>query len=185
MADDISIPAPPSFVYDPVDGVVEPKETAHGEQETDNQSRQKSENENGDVRFQGGENALGVQERPESDGPQAGDRDRPETVGPGQEEILAVVRQDVERKAEEAQRRDLLNQPYRVRVHLRDGRGGFVDFTCVVPWPQWLQWLQSWRGVAHDKGYVPLESISYIVHLDAAGKPEEMGENVVSFRRPL
>ena len=56
---------------------------------------------------------------------------------------------------------------------------------CIVPWPEWLYNLQQFRGIAHDKGFIPLDSIAYIVHLDTSGKPTlDVGENVVPFRKP-
>ena len=54
-----------------------------------------------------------------------------------------------------------------------------------MPWPEWLYNLQHFRGIAHDKGFIPLDSIAYIVHLDTSGKPTlDVGENVVPFKRP-
>ena len=53
-----------------------------------------------------------------------------------------------------------------------------------VPWPQWLQGLHAYHGIAHDKGFIPLHAIKLIVHLDIAGEPENIGQNVVPFRKP-
>lgn len=55
----------------------------------------------------------------------------------------------------------------------------------AVPWRDWLAGLQAYRGIAHDKGFIPLESIAFIFHVDLQGNPAvEMGENVVPFKKP-
>lgn len=43
--------------------------------------------------------------------------------------------------------------------------------------------LLIYRCIIHDKGFIPIEAILYIVHLDPAGKPiMEHSENVVPFK---
>ena len=54
----------------------------------------------------------------------------------------------------------------------------------VVPWSQWLAALHAFQGIAHDRGFIPLHSIRYCVHLDEAGEPAQQYEgNVVPLKR--
>lgn len=133
----------------------------------------------GDGRADGQEGAEGAH-RPES-GERPGSA---QAAGPGDAERL-------QQAAEAARQRDLLaaSQPYKVRVTLNDPAQSWVQFDCVIPWLQWLDQLQSFRGIAHDKGFIPLESIAYILHVDpATGQPlvtPDMGNNVVPFKKPV
>ena len=78
--------------------------------------------------------------------------------------------------------RDVL--AYKIRVQLNNPAQNWLDLTCTAPWVDWLNALQVYRGIAHDKGFIPIESIAFIVHIDTEGKPGmEMGENVVTFRK--
>ena len=150
-------------------------------QKAEDQGRKESKDGKNDARVQDGQPAIGVEDRPQGEGPQTGDSDRPQPERTVQE----IYAEQVRKQAEETRKRDLLNAPYKIRVLLRDGRGSYLDMDCVRPWPEWLQGLQVWRGIAHDKGFMPVEAIALITHLDIAGKPSmELGENVVPFKKP-
>lgn len=178
--------------YDALGRIIQPsQEAVNGAQETDHQVRQEGEDVKGDGGVRQGQTEIGLEGRSESDQPEAGDRDRPEGKRPveevqdGQQD---QVRADARRAAEEAQRRYLLapTQPIRARVFIKDGRGGYLDILVVIPWVAWLDKLQQWRGIAHDKGFVPLEAIAYVVHLDAVtGAPVDINDptNIVPFKR--
>jgi hypothetical protein len=59
-----------------------------------------------------------------------------------------------------------------------------MDVHCVVPWSQWLEQLQRYRGIAFDKGFIPLEAIAWIVHINPQGETQMTVEgNVVPFKR--
>lgn len=142
-----------------------------------------------DGRVQEGQTAQRIEDRPQGDEPKAGHSDRaePERTITEAEVFQAEYEAQVRQQAEAARERDLLAgaQPYKIRVTLNNPAANWVDLDVVVPWDQWLRGLQAWRGIAHDKGFIPLESIAFILHLDQQGKPAmPMGENVVPFKKP-
>lgn len=70
-------------------------------------------------------------------------------------------------------------------MQLNDFRASYIDFGVNISWQDWLRRMQEWRGIAHDKGFVPIEAIAHCVHLDEQSKPlMEASENVVPFKRP-
>lgn len=181
---------PPAPLFILKANVAPTQEAVRGSQETQDEDRQEKQNVEGDGRVQERQAPLGLSERPEGDVAQTGDGDRPQRERTIEEirrqQETEQIRHDTAVAAEEARQRDLLAdvQPYQIRVLLRGGVVPYLDMMCVEPWYQWLQRLQAFRGIAHQKGFIPLESIAFIVHLDAIGQPVQMSENVVAFKKP-
>lgn len=72
--------------------------------------------------------------------------------------------------------------PYTFRVFLHTGET--LDMQGFVPWLDWLQRLHGYQGIAHDKGFIPLHMIRYVVHLDTENKPvQTFTDNVVPMKR--
>jgi hypothetical protein len=153
------------------------QEIASARQKAALEESQKSSHEGNDARIQEGDPALGLEGRPEGQGPWPGDSYRPQSE-------WSEYEKEVRRQAQQAVERDLLNAPYKVRIQFWDNTT--CDVACVIPWRDWLENIRAYRGMAFDKGFIPVQSIKLIVHVDALGNPLQpgLGENVVPFKRP-
>lgn len=148
---------------------------SNAETQTEDQSRQESCDGGRDESIQSGQAAQRIESGAYSEVAPASDSDRFEDVRPEQGPQEEVVEG-------QAGGRELL--AYKIRVQLNNPAQNWLDLVCQQTWPEWLHALQIYRGIAHDKGFIPLESIAFIVHIDTEGKPGmEMGENVVPFRK--
>ena len=151
--------------------------------EADDEGRKEESHEDGHGRVQGGQAAQRLSQGAESHESQASYRDRLERERTEQEAqerlnyLLSWSAFPLPAPAPQA------FQPYKFRVVLHGPEGQYIDMQGAIPWIEWLQRLHAYVGIAHDKGFIPLHSIKFIVHLDAEQKPVQQFEgNVVPLR---